>query len=662
MVKSQQKAEDIEIEDSSLQEVSKKKVKAKKPKSPRGLHPMPAILRIPCVVLFLTMAAWLFTFFILYRTNSCSLVAMKEFVRSKPTVTAYNFLIVFSLLAVLTAITWRPFLSFGIFFCAISVITFIHIQKFQLRAEPLLPEEFQLADAAGDLIKFVDIGEIYKLVAGVILILIGSCLAEYYIRKFVGKDKSQMPLWESSAIVPRLTFTMSGLAMLMAVANPIIQRQNYDWTEANFLAWNQADNYAENGFIIGFLYNMGKATIPAPTDYSESEMQKIAEKYTNMKLADTTRKDWVDEVDNVIIILAETFYDPELLKKYYDHYGGDITPNLHKIFQEYPSGYMYSPEYGGGTANVEFEIQTGLSNFWVQSYPYVNLVSKLEKLYGAANWGKTFGYETTAVHSYNSIMYKRSIVYPILGYNDFIDSSKMKYQEHEFDSPLINDRSIYNEIIDILKSSDEPQMIGAVTMQNHSPYAQSLYPELDFPLKDKVITAYDIESNFQSLHTSDQYLGEFLDKLDKLDERTVVLWFGDHAMGMLDKYKNSDDKNDQDTARFTPYFIYANFDIESLYTVKEVADMNAKLGFKFNNIRGVNLPTTTPNCLQNTLYDVLNIQKPALMYLVDQVCQETPVLAPVYFAGASPTLTTALHEYELVNYDMLLGKQYWNGY
>lgn len=414
--------------------------------------------------------------------------------------------------------------------------------------------------------------------------------------------------------------------------------------------------------MIGFLYNLGSNEAEQPEDYNEVTMREIAKKYQAKKLADVTRVELSEEVDNIIVILNETFYDPALLTKYYDHYGGDVTPNLHAIFKKYPSGYMYSPEYGGGTANVEFEIQTGLSNFWAQTFPYVNRVSKMDSLLGVASWAKSEGFKTTAIHSYNGSMYKRNIVYPKIGYNEFIDAEKMTYTEHEYDSGVINDRSVYQEIIDLLESSDEPQMIGAVTMQNHGPYEQANYPRLEFPLKEPSEDAWTIETSFQSLHESDRYLGEFIEALDELDERTVVLWYGDHAMGNLGRYTSSDDMEDKWTAHLTPYFVYANFNLESPYTTTEVAKMNAKQGLSFpTTIRGIDLPTTSPNCLQNTMYNILNMKKPALFYLVDDVCEEVPILTRSYFGAETPLMSEVLQEYEMVNYDAINGKHYWDG-
>lgn len=692
MVKDQQKVENTSLPDLPDDRISQDRSQIKEDKQhkkPRGLHPMPAILRIPCVVLFLAVISIFFTWFIMCRTTkvciqsaesvatveaqriysysekTCGSDAALDFIREKPDLAVYSYLVIFCLLLVVVAITWMPFLSTGVFFCAISVVTFIHMQKYQLRAEPLLPEEFQLADSVGNLIDFVDSNAITRLVWGVILVLIASLLIEIYVRKFTGRDRKKLAWWDYHSIVPRITFSMFSLALLAGVVNPVLQRKNLEWIEGiDFIAWNQTDNYAANGFIVGFLYNLGNTDQQPPENYNEQTILSIAQKYQNIKESDTGRLAWDDEVDNIVIILEETFYDPALLTKYYDHYGGDITPNLHAIFKEYPSGYMYSPVYGGNTANVEFEVQTGLSNFWANTFPYVNSLPKRNSVLSAALFGKDYDFSSTGLHSYSGAMYKRNIVYPKMGYDIFIDENTMSFTEKDGSSGVINDDSVYKEILRIIESSDTPQVIGVATMQNHSPYAQANYPKLEFPLKVSrdEWTTFSIESSFQSLHMSDKYLGDFIDALDDLDERTVVLWFGDHAMGNLDAYAQSEDKTDRDYAHLTPYFIYANFDIKSPYTEKEVAKHNAALGFNFSNIKGVNLPTVTPNCLLNTLYNTLNLEKPSLFYLVDEVCTTMPVLALAYQNGDPLLANSVLSEYDLVNYDILSGNYYWNGY
>ncbi len=641
---------------------SKTATQVKKIRAQRGTHTMPAVLRVLLSIMLLIAVAVALTWYIILQQNLGDAETAVEFITKKPTLFVYSCVVIFGLLAVLTAVTWRVFFSTGLMFCIVSVIMFINTQKFQLRAAPLLPEEFMLAGETGNLIQFVEVSEIYRMVFGVLFTMIGAILLEYYVRKVWGRDPRKLPRWQRWSIIPRITFSLVSITLLVCMVNPVMRRERPEWLKGfKMIAWSQTENYEENGFVIGFLYNLGKLEMSKPEDYSEEKIAEIAAKYQQQKSQDTERVNVSEVAENVVFIMNESFYDPALLTKYYAHGGGDVTPNLHALFRKYPSGYMYSPEYGGNTANVEFEGQTGLTNYWASTFPYVNIIPKRNSVISLANWTKDFGFDATAVHAYDGNMYKRHLTYPKLGLEDFRDESKMTYTDKDYSSTVINDQSVYNEVYDILKESDAPKTVVAVTMQNHAPYTQAEYPQHSFPLREQGDNWWSIESNFESLYYADKYLGEFIEKLDELDEKTVVVWFGDHAMGQLDAYIKSEDKHERDLAHLTPYFIYANFEIESPYTVRETAALNAELGFDFSKVAGVNLPTTTPNCLTNTMYNILGVEKPAMGYLLDEVCSEVPVLALAYWDGSEPTASEALREYELVNYDILSGKAYWDG-
>lgn len=632
----------------------------KKPKRKITRRTMPAVLRVLLAILLMAFLSVIYTWFILWRQNLCDSGETDLFISENILIFVYSCLIIFCLMTVIAAITWRVFFTSGLMFAVISIITFIHMQKYELRSAPLLPEDFKMAGQAGELAQFVEAEAIVRLVCGVVFILVGSILLEYFVRKVCGRNRKSLPWWERHSLIPRVTLTLAAVTTLVLVAKPVYLHEDCSaWLgeDTEFVAWNQTDNYNKNGFVIGFLYNLGKLQMKEPESYNEETMLAIAEKYRAIKAADTGRVPLSEVADNVIFVMDESFYDPALLLEHYNYSGGDVLPNLHKLFLNYPSGYMYSPEYGGNTANVEFEGQTGLSNFWAQTFPYVDSLTRREKVLGIANWTKASGFETTAIHAFDGNIYKRNFVYPILGFDEFLDADRMHHSETEGEG-YISDWSVYQEVLDVIKGSKSPQMVAAITMQNHMPYTAANYPTLDF----KVAVAHDwLEANYQSLHYADQYLGEFIKELDKLDEKTVLIWFGDHAAALLNAYIESDDKDERDIAHFTPYFIYANFDIESPYTVAEAKALNAAQGFSFPT-SGVDLPTTTPNCLLNTMYNILGVEKPALFYLLDTICEESPSLAVTYYSsGMEPKMTEALREYELVNYDVLSGQHYWYG-
>lgn len=564
---------------------------------------------------------------------------------------------------IIVALCWRTFFGTGLTFALISIITYISMEKYKVRQAPLLPEDFQMVGNVGEVAGFVDAWGIVRLVAGVGFILLGTGILEHYVRKFIGRDTTGMPLWQRWSLIPRVTFSLLAMVALLltsefAVHHGQQNNEDVDWLDTEFIAWGQNENYVKNGFVIGFFYNLGRLEMAMPEDYSAEKIASIKATYEALKAADTKRAKIDQTVDNIIVILDETFYDPELLTYLYPHSGGDPIPNLHEVFEDYPSGYMYSPEYGGGTANIEFEVFTGLSNYWANSMQYINSVPKMPSLDSVAKWSLDNGYHTTAMHAFDGSVYKRNIVYPKMGFEEFIDVYKIKHQEYENEVGKMSDSAVYKEILDIIKGDDDKHMIGIITMQNHAPYDSAQYTKLDYK-----ITGYfknrELEHSYQSLHYADEYLGNFLKELDKLDEKTVVLWFGDHAAGTINAYITSGKKTERDLAHLTPYFIYTNFDVDNeLFSEEEVKKLNqaAKLDI---TTEGVDLPTTTPNCLLNTMYNLLDVEKPALMYVLDEVCETSPILAQSYLENTTPKNTAALKAYELINYDLLSGERYW---
>lgn len=627
-------------------------------------RPMSVFLRVGLSVIVLLLIAFIFTWYMINEQFARDPQEVNDFLQDHTLVFLYNYLLIFCLTAILAALLWRPFLASGIMFSIISIFMYINTQKYHYRAMPLLPEDFQMVEQAGDLTEFVEPWGIVRLVCGVIFILVGTWLIDHFAKRAFGKSKAGIPWWERWAIIPRCSFVAIALVAFTLMSEFLLHHNteehgNVTWLDTVFEDWNPPANYKKNGFLMAFLYNAGMAELVAPAEYSETKVAQIAQELEEKKqTAEENLPPLSEVVDNIILVLDESFYDPSILHEPYEHSGGDVTPNLHKIFQKYPSGYMYSPEYGGSTANVEFAAMTGLSNYWLNDFPYTNFATKISTLPGVASYAKENGFDTTAIHGYDGNMYKRNTVYNRMGFDEFRDEGKMIHTDRENEVGYISDRSMYNEALDILEQNKDKQMLGIITMQNHGPYDSAKYPDRQFMLNDELHGWYNVVSSYESLHHADQYLGEFIAELDRLNEKTVMIWFGDHAAGVLGQYVDSEDQDLVNLAHLTPYFVYANFELDNDYSVKEVAEINTKSGFQFDTV-GVNLPTVTPNCLPNILYNLLDVQKPELMYLLDTVCEETPILAPVYFNGELPAESKALKEYEIINYDFSNGNNYW---
>lgn len=631
---------------------------------------MPAVMRVLIAMLFLVVFAGIFTWYILWQQNMGDVDATMQFLREKPILAGYSYVIILLLMCIIAAATWRPFFTIGVSFSLVSILMYINTQKFEYRNAPLLPEDFLMADQAGTIMQFIDPWSVTRLVLGVILVLVGSGIMEYGMRRIFGygvfgREAKRKAWWERHSVVPRTAWALVALAGFLMFARPVLHyedqggEENAKWIEGiGFSHWNQKSDYAGNGFVVAFLYSLGGIHEMEPEGYGSDAIAKISKKYEDE--GSKEHASLADTVDNVIVVLNESFIDPEILGETYEHNGGDVVPNLHKIFKEYPSGYMYSPGYGGGTANIEFEVLTSLSNYWAQTTPYVTTLSKMNYVPGVAKDAVDVGMTGTAIHAYDGSMYKRNAVYGRMGFKTFLDQNNMKHTGQENEGEYISDREIYNEALEVLENKDQKHVLMLATMQNHMPYDAAKYDTRHFRMMNQIDHTYEFESYLESIYHADEYLGEFIAELDKLEERTVVVWFGDHGPSLLSEYIDSGDPELIDLAHLTPYFIYANFVLDEIYTEKEVAVMNRGAGFEID-MDGIDLPVVTPNCLMSEMYKLLDVEMPPLVKLSSEVCEETPILAPTYSRNGEIKETETLKDYRLVNYDILSGKRYWLG-
>lgn len=671
--------------------------------------PLYSVMRAISIILFrwliLATAAIILMWFLQYRVNNNNPDAAWSFWDIKPVIFWYSALIIFSILIIVYGVFYGPFRAIGIVFALITIVSYINNTKFDFRGAPLLPEDFQMADQAGTLTSFIDSGELIRVILASILAIGLGFLLDYltapylsYLPKVPLKSlskkvktkkaklakKKQIFVKVASIVVPRLVIIPIGVLSFFVIAGPIIYHdggasQKYEWLDgAELIAWNQALNYEQNGFLLGFLYNVHEFSIEKPKEYSGPTVAKLKAEYDRKseQAPNVNRQSLKDADYNIVIILNESFYDPSLIQQTYHYTGKDPLETFHSIMTNYPSGYMYSPDYGGGTANIEFEADTSLTNYWANTVPYTNILPKINNVISIAKEAKSAGYETTAIHSFSGGMYKRDYVLPKEGFDKFITQDEMNHVEKAGSTGgYINDRSIYQETLDLLENSEQKQLVSVITMQNHAPYYHFNYSdeEYEFAYDDPAVdesTRNIILAYIQSVHYSDTFLWEFLESLSSSNEKTVVLFFGDHAPGIFTELVKAEDSSIANLVHLTPYFIWSNFEPKGKYANSAFGEeFFKKFGGAYINesveknvfsslSKNITLPTTTPNCLTNALYGVLGLKRNAEKMLLEEVCKEAPILSSVYLGNDIPT-GKAVEDYSLLNYDILNGKQYW---
>ena len=228
-------------------------------------------------------------------------------------------------------------------------------------------------------------------------------------------------------------------------------------------------------------------------------------------------------------------------------------------------------------------------------------------------------------------MYKRNVAYPNLGFDNFLDSTKLPEEKID-NSAYSSDESAFNRIFDALKSSNSPDFIHLVTMQNHMPYTENTYNSKNFPIKN--ISGGDDEAKYwetylEGINKSDQALEKFIEKIQNFNEKTIVVFWGDHWPGIASAFLNKEDL--KNSTQNTPLFIYSNFETEK----KDIG-------------------TTSLNYLQTKILERANVKLSPFQYLLLDTAKENPALTKKIKTNQSQ----ALKDYELIEYDILAGSKY----
>ena len=413
----------------------------------------------------------------------------------------------------------------------------------QLRGEPFLPWDLmQVSEAAGVASAAGIHVQKSMVVSGVVVLAltVGSF--------FLYRGRQKLP-W-----VQRLAgFAASTAATCALIFGVLLQPAVTQSLGILPDAWMQDRYYRYYGVITSFLTNLTNLEIDKPETYSEEAINAIlddveaGEKYTTSPVypgsyAAQTPADEQVKQPTILYVMDESYWDVSELEQYGFQFDTDVSANLHALQQTSAYGRVYSPSFGGGTCDVEFEALTGYSVSYLPSgsKPYQQHVTK--PMFALPSYLKTEGYQTAAVHCFWARYWSRDTAYPNLGLDDFISLEKMhgvqKVRRHYWTTGLVTDDSMADQIIgqyETMKAqSDAPVFLHAVTMQNHTNYNKDNYPDdqrvkvTEAPAGLKASTVGALEDFATGIRDADAMLGRLTDYFSQVDEPVILVFWGDH--------------------------------------------------------------------------------------------------------------------------------------
>ncbi len=431
-------------------------------------------------------------------------------------------------------------LGMAVLGCAPCAVDFYTLQ---LRGEPFLPWDLaQVSEAAG-VASAAGIKIQLSMIVTIVIVLV-LVVCSYFLYRGRHKQRWLPRLAGSAATAAVLCLLVFGVYLQPAVTQTIGITPD---------AWMQDRYYRYYGVISGFMTNLSNLEIDKPEDYSEEAVNDLLDrvdgsrKFATSPLYSTsynavTPKDEQVKQPTIIYVMDESYWDVSELEQYGITFDTDVSKNLHALQQTSAYGRAYSPSFGGGTCDVEFEALTGYSVSFLPSgsKPYQQHVTK--PMFAMPNYLRSQGYQTAAVHCFWAKYWSRDTAYPNLGFDDFISLEDMhgvtKVRKHYWTSGLVTDDSMADQIIQqyekMSTASNAPIFLHAVTMQNHTNYNKDNYPDdervkvLTHPAGMKASTVGALEDFATGIRDADAMLGKLTDYFSQVDEPVILVFWGDH--------------------------------------------------------------------------------------------------------------------------------------
>ena len=405
------------------------------------------------------------------------------------------------------------------------------------------------------------------------------------------KDK-----YEKRPTIAKNITIILGIIGLVAICAP-------DYFTKDVQLWNINNAYAESGAGLTLIRMAKDFKVSKPKKYNADESKKILAQYED----DVDSVEDTSDLPNVLVIMNESFSD--LALSYNLDLSDDPIAFYHELItrDNVVSGVMHSSQFGGGTANVEYEFITQNATAFLPlgAMPYQQYISSNVKQ-SIVSYMNRLGYKTYGIHSWEKSGYSREKIYKFLGFDYFWFKENLD-NLHFIRDGYPSDQSTYEVYYDVMnnKPDGEKNFSFIVTMQNHLPYNEVDPNGIKFIDGDN-----DVISYLQSVNLADKALENLIDYLSDYKEDVVVLFFGDHQpnLNQKDAYSLTGNYAEDSASQVVPFFIWANYNID-----------------KKDNIE------TSANYLESLLLEAAGMPKDSYTKYVENLREEVPVITNHYY-------------------------------
>ena len=462
----------------------------------------------------------------------------------------FNFIVIISLHLFIYALCNRINLSIIITNSLVFILGVVNYVVVCFRGTPLVPWDILSIKTAAYVASSYTFSFSYHLLFAICLFIFIIALALKATYNFKKRGKLNLALRFAFILIISIT-------TIVFYQTDVI---NYFDFENNL--WKPKDEYANNGFLASFVKQSKNLINEKPENYSIKHLENLISEKDYITQTKPT-----EETPNIVVIMSESFSDLTVNGNF--ETSEEYMSYFYSLKENTIRGNTYVSVFGGQTPNSEWEFLTNNSMAFMpyRTVPYQQYIRKSSP--SLATTLKAQGYTANAIHPWYGSGYRRNAIYPLLGFDSF--ESIETLEDLEYIRKYPTDLSTYKEIIKQFENKSEDKKIFnfTVTMQNHSGYDLEGYDSTVF-LTD-IENCPRVEQYLSVMKESDKALEYLINYFENYNEKTIILFFGDHQPPYFeDEFWETimEDPTNETTKYITPFFLWANYDIEEKYIDK----------------------------------------------------------------------------------------------
>ncbi|MCZ7852773.1 MULTISPECIES: LTA synthase family protein [Agrobacterium] len=443
----------------------------------------------------------------------------------------------------------------------------------------------------------------------------------------------------------------AGLALalpLLAGLASLMDYSHYSWVRDRLniipMMWDQQENYRHNGFLMAFAFNIPMANVAAPQGYGENAIADLTSKPAAFA---ANKGDYPD----VIMLMSESLWDPKRLENV--KLSDDPMPTI----RAKRSGNVFSPEFGGMTANVEFEALTGFSNAFLPygSIPYQQYIRR--PVPSLASFFRGEGYSAIAMHPFQEWFWNRKQVYANFGFEEFRSEETLPAMEKR--GNFASDDALMDEIMATAEKAQNPLFLFAVTLQGHGPYEATRYAKNTIGVEGDLSASASqaLATYSQGVAEADEALLKLMRWAKKRDRETIIVLFGDHLPPLGQTFVESGYMPGMVASRRAP-----------LEVMKKEHETPLVVWSSKKGVRK-NIGTISPALLPYHVLKTAGFSDPFYTGMLGEVQQAFSVVdrhmlvtadgkAQPDWSIAANAVPEVLRDYRMLQFDMMFGQQY----